>query len=450
MIRIRTLAAAVALTLGTVGPFGIQSANAAQPVVLSSSATATTLTIEGDHLDKGAANVMLGSFGPLTVVSQTATHLVVTLPNGILPGNYVLSVQIGKGGGNVDESVATIGAFVPTAAGPAGSQGTPGPAGPVGATGATGATGPQGAAGPTGAAGPIGPVGATGPQGPTGPIGATGPQGPIGPIGATGPQGPIGPIGATGPQGPIGNTGPAGPQGPVGDTGQGVTVTQLAAGNANCPSGGAALTSASGTAYVCNPSSSSSSSSGVSVQPAIADATTFAKVNGWAGLPAGQTWTLCYKATRDNVNTGFIAYATYAASQFHTNCDNRGATFFVAKTAAGVLFGGYTAVAWKSGSSGDCKWHNDASAFLFSLTNNFKHEQTGPYYENNSTYDCGDSGPVFGAGFDFTTNLSTEASVTLGYTYACRVGDLDSTECLNDFAGGYNPNMIELEVYAAQ
>ena len=78
----------------------------------------------------------------------------------------------------------------------------------------------------------------------------------------------------------------------------------------------------------------------------IGDATTFAKVNTWAGLPADHTWTLCYKATRDNANTGFIAYANYGAIQFHSRCDNHGATFFVAKTAGGVLFGGYTPDAW--------------------------------------------------------------------------------------------------------
>ena len=54
---------------------------------------------------------------------------------------------------------------------------------------------------------------------------------------------------------------------------------------------------------------------------------------------------------------------------------------------------------------------------------------------------------TFGAGFDFYTNLSTEAYVALGSSYACRV---DEPECLNDFAGWYNPNMIKLEVYAAQ
>src|SRR5436190_13417260 len=146
MIRIRTLAAAVALTLGTVASAGIQSAQAAAPVVLSSSTTPTTLTIQGSNLAPGVASVMLGVFGPLTVMSQTPDHIVVALPAGLLPGNYVLSVQLGKGGGNVDESVVTIGAIGPMGpAGPAGSQVAVGPMGPAGPAG------PQGTAGPAGA-----------------------------------------------------------------------------------------------------------------------------------------------------------------------------------------------------------------------------------------------------------------------------------------------------------
>ncbi len=65
-----------------------------------------------------------------------------------------------------------------------------------------------------------------------------------------------GPKGATGPAGPKGATGAAGTDGKNGTNGtNGVspTVTALAAGNANCPGGGDAITDASGkTTYVCN------------------------------------------------------------------------------------------------------------------------------------------------------------------------------------------------------
>ena len=108
------------------------------------------------------------------------------------------------------------------------------------------------------------------------------------------------------------------------------------------------------------------------------------------------------------------------------------------------MFGGYTASAW----TGECTTRTDPAAFLFSVTNNFKHEQNGPYGDA-STYDCYDHGPTFGA-LDFWSNLSTDVNVQLGWSYACRVGDLGSYECINDFAGGQFPDLIELEVYAAQ
>jgi hypothetical protein len=244
----------------------------------------------------------------------------------------------------------------------------------------------------------------------------------------------------------MGPAGEQGPQGPAGSDGQGVTVTQLAAGNANCPAGGAKVTSSGGTAYVCNASGGGSGGPGPQTQPPIGDAATFAKVTAWAGLPEGQAWTLCYKATRDNVNPGFIAYASYGALQFHTKCDNRGATFFVARTASGAVFGGYTSGAWQA-STGYCNWRTDAQAFLFSVSNNFKHELVGlPDY---AVYDCVTDGPTFGAGNDFTTNLATDAFVNLGVTYACRI-DTTAEECAADFAGGAYPAMVELEVYAAQ
>ena len=163
-------------------------------------------------------------------------------------------------------------------------------------------------------------------------------------------------------------------------------------------------------------------------------------------MPSDKVWSLCYKATRDNANTGFIAHS--GAVKFHAGCDNRGATFFVAKTQDGHVFGGYTATAWKGGSEG-CTYRTDDSAFLFSMTHNVKQEQTGPA-AGNSIWDCGSDGPTFGGGNDFYTNLSTEASVNLGWSYACNVGDISSDECINDFAGAYHPIMIELEVYAAQ
>ena len=175
MFRPRDLGIALALVLTVASPFAVQSVDAAKPVIFSSSTTATQLTINGSDLAPGVASVLLGSYGPLTVNSQSPTQIVVTLPGGLTPGDYVLSLKIAKGrgngdradDGNVDESVVTIGAVGPV--------GPPGPIGPMGVPGSTGATGPQG---------PVGPVGATGSVGPPGPQGSPGPQGPPGPSGS--------------------------------------------------------------------------------------------------------------------------------------------------------------------------------------------------------------------------------------------------------------------------
>jgi len=79
--------------------------------------------------------------------------------------------------------------------------------------------------------------------------------------------------------------------------------------------------------------------------------------------------------------------------------------------------------------------------------NAFKHEQTD-LYPGMSVHDCYNEGPTFGAGFDFYTNLSTDASVSLGNSFACPGDDFD--QCSRDFAGRLKPMMIELEVYSAQ
>ena len=93
----------------------------------------------------------------------------------------------------------------------------------------------------------------------------------------------------------------------------------------------------------------------------------------------------------------------------------------------------------------------DANAFLFSLTNNFKHAQTGIVASTDtySVYDCSSYGPTFGGGHDFYTDLRTSAYANLGYTYACRVGIYGSSECWDDFAGGFDFSLVEIEVYSS-
>jgi Collagen triple helix repeat (20 copies) len=215
MFARRRLYVAVGIVLGAISP----AAFAENPVILYASTTPTTLTINGSALCCKVPDVFLGSLGPLIVTQQTPTQIIANLPPGLLPGDYVLTVSLGKGNGdgsNTADSVVTIGALGPTGpTGATGPQGSPGQTGLIGPTGATGANGAAGAIGPTGPQGNVGPAGATGSQGQTGPVGATGS------IGATGPQGIQGIAGPTGAIGPTGAQGGQGPKGDVGGAGQG-------------------------------------------------------------------------------------------------------------------------------------------------------------------------------------------------------------------------------------
>ena len=126
--------------------------------------SANTLTILGRNFDTTKGTVSLAGTN-LVIDSWNATQIVATLPSGIAPGSYLLTVALPMEFGLTRSATldVTLGAV-----GPQGPQGIAGPNGPAGATGATGATGPAGPAGPAGATGA---TGATGPAGPTGPAG---------------------------------------------------------------------------------------------------------------------------------------------------------------------------------------------------------------------------------------------------------------------------------------
>jgi hypothetical protein len=232
---------------------------AATPVVNSGTINYSTnqimLTGSGFEPNKTKPTVAFNG-SALTVSTFSNTQVTATLPTGLTPGTFDLTVTNSQGNSVVFNM--TYGATGPQ--GPAGPTGPQGPAGLSGAAGATGATGASGPRGLTGAPGAPGPAGANGtsflfldaynpyaayaadnvvtyngssyiaivpngpnPSGPTpdqnqswslmaagGAIGATGPQGPQG---APGPEGITGVMGNPGPAGPAG---PAGPQGPTG------------------------------------------------------------------------------------------------------------------------------------------------------------------------------------------------------------------------------------------
>jgi hypothetical protein len=231
------------------------SASAA-PVVQSGIINYVTnqVTLTGTNLEPGKAKpTVLFNGTSLTVTFFSNTQVVATLPTGLTPGTFNLTLTNSAGNSvEFDMSYGAIGPQGPAGlAGPTGAQGPAGPSGPTGPTGPRGLTGAPGAPGPAGTNGvgfsfmnafdpyatyslnnvvtyngssyiaivPNGPnpTGPTPDQNPSWSLmaaaGATGSIGPSGPQGPMGPAGPQGLMGNSGPQGPVGQAGPQGPAG---------------------------------------------------------------------------------------------------------------------------------------------------------------------------------------------------------------------------------------------
>jgi hypothetical protein len=139
--QMRQFAALVVLTIAVGLSISTRSFAAPAPPVMTSvtvDAGLTTLTIKGTGFGTSGAVVTLGNTGSLTITSQTDTLITATLPAGVAPGSYLLSlsaggnsnefwVAIGTQGPIVNQNV-TIGTQGPSGpAGPAGPQGPPGP-----------------------------------------------------------------------------------------------------------------------------------------------------------------------------------------------------------------------------------------------------------------------------------------------------------------------------------
>jgi len=85
-----------------------------------------------------------------------------------------------------------------------------------------------------------------------------------------------------------------------------------------------------------------------------------------------------------------------AASTFHAQCDNEGATVTIVETTLGVVFGGFTAQSWSSSNGG--QYVPDSSAFVFRLrptpmrkfkvssssTAIYRRTAYGPHFGNNA------------------------------------------------------------------
>ncbi|CAH3168587.1 unnamed protein product, partial [Porites lobata] len=151
-------------------------------------------------------------------------------------------------------------------------------------------------------------------------------------------------------------------------------------------------------------------------------------------------WKRCWRASVDG----------WAASTFHSRCDNIGPTVTIIRVGGKYIFGGYTSLSW-----GNCQYRYDSQAFLFSLVNKPGLAPVKlPVYRNygNAIYDCSSYGPTFGGGHDLFivdyassngnsyTYLGQAYSPPSGYSYG-------SSSTYTFLAGTYTFTPDEVETF---
>lgn len=158
---------------------------------------------------------------------------------------------------------------------------------------------------------------------------------------------------------------------------------------------------------------------------------------GEAGAASGQLQ-LVYRASVHG----------WSGSDFHSHCDNKGATVTIIKTTDGYVFGGYTDVAWNSVGS----WQWSDKAFLFALHCHSGLPPTRMALTGNSNqhamFDQASYGPRFGGGVDLSlgdnSNIGNSSAYNIGASYRCPPGQTGNTF----LTGGNQFEAKEVEVFS--
>jgi len=155
-------------------------------------------------------------------------------------------------------------------------------------------------------------------------------------------------------------------------------------------------------------------------------------IKNWIARGKNIDLELLYRGSRD----GFYA------KDFHKNCDDKGATLVVCKSAYhNKVFGGYASKSWSQVED----YIQDKQAFLFSVSNSTKHSITNG---DCALFGSSEAGPVFGAGYDLficsNSNLVEDSTSALGMTYQANDNLGNLTEYL---AGGSSFMLQEIEVF---
>ena len=160
------------------------------------------------------------------------------------------------------------------------------------------------------------------------------------------------------------------------------------------------------------------------------------KLNEFYGL-RDQQWELIYKASRDG----------FGGNTFHSHCNEKGPTMTIILSNNNYLFGGYTSVPWTS--SGSNK--NDATAFLFTLTNPYGISPTkypvNPTKASSAVYHNAHDGPKFGtSSYDLTVENNSNSNNACYTNFPSSY--IDTTgKGNNTFTGAVNFTTIDIEVF---
>jgi hypothetical protein len=147
---------------------------------------------------------------------------------------------------------------------------------------------------------------------------------------------------------------------------------------------------------------------------------------------------LLYRGSRD----GFGGY------DFHSRCDNKGATVTVVETTKGFIFGGYTPLSWDSSSG--YRQDDSLKSFLFSLKNSRNTEpkrfSLKPDMKQYAICCNANCGPIFGGGHDFYLAPNSN-SVTANYSNFGWAYEGCGYDARTFLAGEYNFTVKEVEVF---
>lgn len=147
---------------------------------------------------------------------------------------------------------------------------------------------------------------------------------------------------------------------------------------------------------------------------------------------------LLYRGARDG----------YKAENFHSKCDNQGATLTIIKSVSGPVFGGFTTCSWEK--TTEARYQKDPIAFIFHLT---KSQKLNQQLNDNSICSDPNFGPIFGnqIGYGYDIAISNEwnknACLFFGdYTYKLPEG----AEVDTFFTDSENCMVEEIEVFSVK